>query len=221
MEELPRLMLIIEKKFTTAREIAFQRRFSKPKKEINEGIRGRKSRKAHVTGSSVSRLKQEFESLLLPTDSAQSVKSQLRLRLPDDNFRLFSRREQLTPSQSLQRLKTHSSSPKRSGSLTDRAVPSQTQGFPKTVISINKDLSRLSSKQVQNPKGGTSFSNMLGNLQRRQMKLSGFRLRESMEASTGETSGGRPGWTPLSKSSSLSPYQPKFPRVPPQLPLFP
>ena len=226
LDELPRLMLLIGKKFTTAREIASQRR-SMRSAATRIIVRSQKPKKALFSESPVERLKQEFESLVQPSLPIANVEPLRRNALssaPEEIFppQLLPHKSKLNPSQSLNKLKAHSSSPHRSGSLTERQALSHTQLFTRTLISINKDLSLLTSKQLHTPKNAPNFTEMIANLHKRQFKLSSFRTREPTEPSTIETSRGRPGFTPLSKTSSLSPFHPTYrPRIPLKLPLFP
>jgi hypothetical protein len=227
MDELPRLMLIIGKKFTTAREIAYQRRCIRSA-ATRVVVRSQKPKKMLFSESPVARLKQEFESLVQPSLPIANVEPSRRNALPSAPQEVFPpqllpHQSKLNPSQSLNKLKAHSSSPRRSGSLTERPAPSsRAQLFTRTLISINKDISLLTSKQLHTPKNAQSFTEMIANLHKRQFKLSSFRTREPTEPSTIETSRGRPGFTPLSKTSSLSPFHPTYrPRIPLKLPLFP
>lgn len=227
LDELPRLLLLLGKKVTSAYEIAYQRRYLRSC-ATRIVVKSQKSRKMQFPASPVARLKQDFESLLrssLPVGSLQPVgHSGVSQVCVQEEFppQLLPQPAKLHPSQSLDRLKAHSSSPRRSGSLTERTPPSQTQQFTRTLLCINKDLSQLSSRQQRTPKQVSSFTEMLGNLHKRQLRLAAFRPKDWMEASTLETSRGRPGLTPLSKTSSLSPFHPTYrPRIPLKLPLFP
>lgn len=227
LDELPRLLLLLGKKFTSAYEIAYQRRYLRSC-ATRIIVKSQKSRRMQIPNSPVSRLKQEFESLLRPSLPIAGVEP-LRLTAlsqvgAQEEFpaQLLPPHSKLHPCPSLDRLKAHSISPRRSGSLTDRTPPSPAQQFTRTLLSINKDLSLLSSKQQRTPKQITSFTEMLGSLHKRQLRLAAFHPRDLTEASTIETSRGRPGLTPLSKTSSLSPFHPTYrPRVPLKLPLFP